>query len=99
MCTWITEKAAIMGHGKGTSDWIPLTEANVYYDHPASAPLNHALIIDFANAAAGPSARVSVELSQESAHALVRAIQAALASGEAAHDRATAVAARYQRRT
>ena len=86
MCTWITEKATISGHGKGVAEWMPLTRATVYYDHPVSAPLDHALIIDFANEAGGPGARVSVELSAESARDLLRAIQAALETGEAQHD-------------
>jgi hypothetical protein len=86
MCTWITEKADIAGHGKGVADWIPLTRANVYYDHPVSAPLDHALIIDFVDEAAGPGARVSVELSAASARELLRAIQAALNTGQAQHD-------------
>ena len=86
MCSYITERATIMGHGKGVAEWLPLTKANVYYDHPVSAPLDHALIIDFTNEAAGPGARVAVELSAESAHHLVRAIQAALDTGQAAHD-------------
>jgi hypothetical protein len=86
MCSYITEQADIMGHGKGVSDWLPLTRANVYYDHPVSAPLDHALIIDFTNEAQGPSARVAVELSAQSARELVRAIQAALDTGQAIHD-------------
>lgn len=86
MCSWITEKTGIMAHGKGVSDWIPLTTANVYYDHPVSAPLDHALIIDFLDQQAGPGARVAVELSEESARSLVRAIEAALAAGEQCHD-------------
>lgn len=94
MCTWITEQADIKAHGKGVSDWVKLTKANVYYDHPVSAPLDHALIIDFVNQAEGPGTRVSVELSAESAHALVRAIQAALATGQAQHDLQHAGAAR-----
>jgi hypothetical protein len=76
---------ALTGHGKGVADWIKLTKANVYYDHPASVPLDHALIIDFVDEAAGPGARVSVELSADSAQALLEAIQAALASGAAEH--------------
>jgi hypothetical protein len=91
MCTWITNTAAIAGHGKGVADWMPLTTATVYYDHPVSAPLDHALIIDFANPAGGPGARVSVELSAESARALVAVIQATLATGEAEHDGARRV--------
>ncbi len=86
MCTWTSEQASIAGHGKGTSDWIPLTRATVYYDHPTSAPLDHALIIDFADAAAGPGARVSVELTARSARELVQAIQAALESDQARRD-------------
>ena len=86
MCSWITYKANIAAHGKGVADWIPLTKANVYYDHPASAPLDHALIIDFVNESAGPGARVSVELSAESAYELLRAVHAALDSGQAQHD-------------
>ncbi len=90
MCTWITEQATIQAHGKGVSEWVPLTKANVYYDHPVSAPLDHALIIDFVNEAAGPGCRVSVELSAASARALLHAIEAALATGQAQHDLAAA---------
>jgi hypothetical protein len=90
MCTYISEQMAVAAHGKGVADWIPLTKANVYYDHPVSAPLDHALIIDFVNEAAGPGARVSVELSAESARALLRAIQATLETGQAQHDLALA---------
>ncbi|HLH25890.1 MAG TPA: DUF6295 family protein [Chloroflexota bacterium] len=85
MCTYINNKVDLTGHGKGVADWIKLTKANVYYDHPASAPLDHALIIDFVNEAAGPGARVSVELSAASAQSLIQAIQAALDSGAAEH--------------
>jgi hypothetical protein len=94
MCSYITEHADIQAHGKGVTEWLPLTRANVYYDHPQSAPLDHALIIDFTNEALGPSARVAVELSAGSARELVRAIQAALDTGQAVHDLADAVLAR-----
>ncbi len=47
---------------------------------PNHAPAEHTLNIDFSNLAAGPSARVAVELTAESARALVRAIEATLAS-------------------
>jgi hypothetical protein len=86
MCTWISEKTDIRAHGKGVADWVPLTRANVYYDHPVSVPLDHAVIIDFADEAAGPGARVCVELSADSARALIRAIQATLDTGQAQHD-------------
>lgn len=86
MCSWITHRATIAAHGKGVTDWLPLTRATVYYDHPVSAPLDHALIIDFANEEAGPGARVSVELSAASAYALMDAVRSALEDGHAEHD-------------
>ena len=86
MCTWILERTAVSGSGKGASGWFPLTHANVYFDHPYHAPYEHTLNIDFVNEAAGPSARVAVELSAESARALVRRILAALESGDAEHN-------------
>ena len=57
MCTWISEQTAIRAHGKGVAEWIALNRANVYYDHPVSAPLDHALIIDFVDASQAPGAR------------------------------------------
>lgn len=92
MCTWITERVDIAAHGKGVADWIPLTKATVYYDHPVSAPLDHALIIDFADENAGPGARVSVELSAESARRLLQALQTTLDTGQAQHDLAATAA-------
>ena len=86
MCTWISEQTAIRAHGKGVADWIALNRANVYYDHPVSAPLDHALIIDFVDASQAPGARVSVELSVESAQDLLRAITAALGTEQARRD-------------
>jgi len=83
MCTYVVEKADIAGSGKGVQGWFPLTGANVAFDHPAHAPLEHALLIDFVNETQGPGARVAVEMSADSARELVKAIQAALAAGEA----------------
>lgn len=80
MCTYLTVKAEIDGSGKGAGGWFPLTEASVYVDHPQHAPLEHSVNIDFLNPAAGPSARVAVELSEEAALALIAAIQEALAA-------------------
>jgi len=85
VCTWITQRSSITGSGKGAEGWFPLSHATVYFDHPYHAPLDHALNIDFVNEAKGPGARVALELSAESARALIRDIEAALAAGEAAH--------------
>ncbi len=82
MCTMIAQQIKIEGSGKGTSGWFSLAEADVSYDHPFNAPFEHALNIDFVNEAMGPGARVAVELSVESARALMEAIQGVLAQAE-----------------
>jgi hypothetical protein len=80
MCTYLTEKISISGSGKGTPGWIKVTDATVYFDHPVHAQADHTLNIDFLDPSAGPSARVAVELTAESARELAKAIEAALAS-------------------
>ena len=85
MCTYITEHAEIFGSAKGANGWMAVDAANVYFDHPWHAQLEHALNIDFVNSAGGPGDRVAVELSAESARQLVEKILAALASGDAEH--------------
>jgi len=80
MCTYTTEKVEITGSGKGAGGWFALSDATVYYDHPVHAMAEHTLNIDFRNPGKGPSARVAVELTAESARALVGAIEAALAA-------------------
>ncbi|MFN2107915.1 MAG: DUF6295 family protein [Candidatus Promineifilaceae bacterium] len=82
MCTMIVEKIKIDGSGKGREGWFSLEQANVSYDHPFNAPLEHALNIDFVNETQGPGARVAVELSAEAARALVETIQAVLYRAE-----------------
>jgi Family of unknown function (DUF6295) len=85
MCSYIVEKTAVSGSAKGARGWMRIDTANVYFDHPYHAPLDHALAIDFVCEADGGNERVAVELSAESARALVDRILAALASGDAAH--------------
>ena len=87
MCSYIVEKAKLVGSAKGANGWMSVDTANVYFDHPYHAPLDHALGIDFVNEANGARERVAVELSAESARELVAKILAALASGEAEHAR------------
>ena len=83
MCTMIVENAEVTGSAKGAGGWFKLRQANVSFDHPFNAQLEHALNIDFVDPDQGPGARVAVELSAESARNLVRSIEAALARGEA----------------
>ena len=88
MCSYIVEKAKLLGSAKGPNGWMRIDTANVYYDHPFHAPLDHALGIDFINEAEGGRERVAVELSAQSARELVERILAALASGEVEHGKA-----------
>jgi hypothetical protein len=83
MCTYITHKIEIDGSGKGAAGWFGVTDASVYVDHPVHAPYAHTVNIDFLNPERGPSARVALELTEESALALVAAIQQALAAAPA----------------
>ena len=80
MCTYLTEKVDVTGSGKGAAGWFAVSEATVYFDHPVHAPAEHTLNIDFRNPAHGPSARVAVELTAESARALAAAIEVTLGS-------------------
>ena len=85
MCTYIIEKTELNGSAKGPNGWMTIDSANVYFDHPFHAPLDHSLNIDFVNAREGTGDRVAVEISKESALKLVDAIMAAIKQGEAAH--------------
>lgn len=85
MCSWIVETAEMSGMAKGPDGWINLKQANVYFDHPYKAPMDHALIIDFVKNPERPDGRVAVEISAESAKRLVESINRALTTGEAVH--------------
>ena len=85
MCNYVTEKASISCSGKGHQGWFTLTEARVYFDHPFHTMEDHTLNIDFVNEKQGIDARVAVELTADSARALIQKIEAALKFGEEAH--------------
>jgi hypothetical protein len=78
----IVEQIAVDGSGKGAGGWFAVRGANVSYDHPFHAPLDHALNIDFVDESQGPGARVAVELSVASARALAQTIEAVLRRAE-----------------
>src|SRR3954451_23040854 len=89
MCSYIVEKARLIGTAKGpNSRWMRVDTANVYYDHPYEAQLDHALCVDFVCEADGGRERVAIEISRESALELIEKIKAALASGDDAHSKA-----------
>lgn len=78
MCTYLTEKIEVDGSGKGASGWFSVSEATVYVDHPVHAPYGHTVNIEMLNPALGPSARVALELTEETALALADAIHRAV---------------------
>ena len=83
MCTYLTEKIEVEGSGKGATGWFLATHAMVYVDHPVHAAYGHTVNIDLLNPELGPSARVALELTEESALALADAIHRAIASAPA----------------
>ena len=91
MCAGSVEMTEVTGSGKGAQGWFPLRRAQVVYDHPYHAQLEEALIIDFVNPERGAGARVSVEMSAESARSLMKTMQAALDAGERQHRHAARV--------
>ena len=82
MCTSIVEIVEAEGAGKGAGGWFELTHSVVSYDHPHHALLEEAITIDFVNSGLGPSARVAVEITLESAKALCAALSRAIAAAE-----------------
>jgi hypothetical protein len=83
VCTYSTEKIDVeASSGKGPNGWFPLRTATVYYDHPVHAPDAHTVNIDFLNPDRGPGARVAVELSLDSARALMAALQVTVERAE-----------------
>ena len=78
MCTNIAKQITIEGTGKGATGWFAVKQANVSYDHPFDAPMDHTLSIDFVDEAQGPGARVAVELDAASARSLVETILSVL---------------------
>lgn len=79
MCTYITDTFEVSGSAKGPDGWIRVTDASVYFDHPQHAFADHTLNIDLRRPADGPSARVAIELTADSARALATSILAVLA--------------------
>ena len=82
MCTMIVENIQIEGSGRGREGWFQLEQANVSFDHPFNAPMEHALNIDFVNESQGLSSRVAVELDARAAHDLAKTILAVLERAE-----------------
>lgn len=89
MCTGLVQKAKVTGAGKAPDGWFKLEDVSVTYDCSYHTSMPQGVNIDFFNEKEGPSARVAVELSPQSAMELVHAIMESLYSagidpGEAA---------------
>ena len=81
MCTYSTFSEKVTGSAKGPgSAWMTVSDLTVYFDHPVHAMAEHTLNIDVSDPARGPSARVALELTPQSARRLMAAIRAALDS-------------------
>jgi hypothetical protein len=81
MCTYTTITTPVAGSAKGPNGaWLRVTDAAVYFDHPVHAMADHTLNIDLAAPDRGPSARIAIELTAQSARDLVAAINDALGS-------------------
>lgn len=74
MCTYVTATLPVAGSAKGATGWFRATDATVYYDHPAHAMADHTVNIDVRRPADGPTARVALELTADSARQLALAI-------------------------
>jgi len=82
MCTPIVEIVEAEGAGKGGEGWFAMSHAVVSYDHPHRALLDEAITIDFVNHDRGPGVRAAVEMTLESAKALVTALEKTIAAAE-----------------
>jgi Family of unknown function (DUF6295) len=81
VCTYQTELLEVTGSGKGPNgEWLRVTDASVYVDHPVHAMAGHTVNIDLRNPAKGPAARVALELHPDAARSLAEAILRSLAA-------------------
>ena len=79
MCTYVTETARISGSAKVPhGSWQGLSRANVYFDHPAHTMESHTLNIDLTGPTAAPDERIAIELTVQSARALIEMIEEVL---------------------
>ena len=80
MCTYVTQKVAIEGSGKGAQGWFALTARHRLRRPPGPRARRAHPQHRLPGTRQGPSARVAVELTEEAALALVEAITQALAA-------------------
>lgn len=71
------------GSGKSKNGWFTLEELVVEYDAPDHAPMDFAVRVAFVNESRGANARVEVEISADSAMAMIETIQDVLEKADA----------------
>lgn len=81
MCTNIVEHADVIGSGKGLQGWFAVRRANITYDHPFHADVEHAMNIDFVDGGSSTE-RVAVELTLDGARNLAQALLTAVERAE-----------------
>jgi len=82
MCTSIIEIARAHGMAKRGSEWFPLSQAVVAYDHARHAQLGDVVTLDFINTDLDPGSRAGIELSLETAKGLRDALDRVIAAAE-----------------
>jgi Family of unknown function (DUF6295) len=82
MCTTITDTIELDGSAKGARGWFTIDRANLGYDHPFHADMDHALTLDFVSGA-GLEHRVAVELTLDAARSLLGALAETVELAEA----------------
>ena len=82
MCTSIVGIVPVEGVAKRGTEWFPLTNAVVAYDHARHAPAADVITLDFINIGMEPGARAGVELTLNTAKKLRAALDRAIASAE-----------------
>jgi hypothetical protein len=82
MCTSIVEIVCVEGMAKRETEWFPLTDAVVAYDHARHAPVADVITLDFINTGMKPGARAAIELTLASAKELRAALDRAIVSAE-----------------
>ena len=80
MCTYLTEKIEVAGSGKGAAGWFGADRGLGLLRPPGARPSRAHAQHRLPQPGRGPSARVAVELTVESARALAKAIEATLAA-------------------
>lgn len=82
MCITSIQFRNIEGSAKGVIGWFDANRVSVCNDHPHHLEREWCIIIDVVNQEMGPSARVAIELTLDSAKALSEAIMAVVKDTE-----------------